>query len=1088
MILAEMGFFKTLIESGVSYCNSKSERRNVLLSNYISVVISIAPIILLSARFITGTFEMSNSIYLIALCCVVFALPLLFNHFGFVLFSRLLLSWAPNLCVVAVVVYGLQNGGNHEISNFVGVQFFLLGFSCIPFLLFDVRNPKLLIAGLIGSLFPLVFFDYILDWFHVAYWHFDLTDSSYKLNKVRIFISLGIIGFGFYFLKRISEKNEDLNEKLIKELEEKNDFIKKQAANEVHQLNDQLITNLEQLSEREFILNQSQRIAKIGSWEYRLEGDSLFWSDEMYAIFGLSKSFNVKTSNLSEAIGKEGADHLTNAISNVMQTGNLFDITIRTKTPIGYVKWFRVYAYPIAERYVTIGVRGICHDVTFFKEAEEKLRAGEAKFSKVFDNYPDFIMVVREFDLMVVDVNPKITSVLGFEKQEVIGRSSRSMDLFLDEKERESFIRSYLIDGYSQYECPMKRKDGRIIQVKITGIRISIDGQFYRMSVIQDITEQRAAKEKFLKAFDLSPDLMLIFRERDLVVVEANKKIQQVTGFAREEVINLSTQLKGFELWAKPEEREIFFSTYQAQGSVFMEAELRKKNNDVFDATVSAERISLSDENHMIVVVRDITWRKQAEKEKEHARYQLNERIKELTTLYRTSQILHDEQKSFHEMFQEIVSIVPLGWQHSNIAAARIQVDGEEYFSSNFTNPKHKQQAEFQIPPGKTGIIEVIYTEDRPTETEGPFMAEERNLLNMIAEMLGEYLARKYEEESLANAQANLKATINNTEVLIWSVDRQFKLITFNTPFFEYIKKYYGVEPTIGERVFEPLDDDETRKIKSRWKENYTRALAGEIVTLDETRFGFDFQYSLSPIIENNMVTGVSIFADNVTERKTQDRELAEANKKIGELKLMALRSVMSPHFIFNVLNSIQFFIAKNDRVNAITYLSTFSKLIRSILTHSVDNKIKLTDEIDMLKNYIQLEMVRFENKFSFTLNIDPEVDVEAIEIPSLLIQPYVENAILHGLYNKVGTGTLKIDIYEENDTVIFQIEDDGIGREAAMKLREQNFPSHKSMGIKLTEERLQLINQKSNVVFEVHDLTNGAGPSGTRVRIGVIY
>jgi LytS/YehU family sensor histidine kinase len=234
-------------------------------------------------------------------------------------------------------------------------------------------------------------------------------------------------------------------------------------------------------------------------------------------------------------------------------------------------------------------------------------------------------------------------------------------------------------------------------------------------------------------------------------------------------------------------------------------------------------------------------------------------------------------------------------------------------------------------------------------------------------------------------------------------------------------------------------------------------------------------------------VIGVSVFGDNVTESRTKDRQLAEANKKIGELKLMALRSVMSPHFIFNVLNSIQYFIVKNDRLNAVTYLTTFSKLIRSILTHSVDNRIRLSDEIELLQNYVQLEMVRFENKFSFELNVDPQLETEEIYIPSLLIQPYVENAILHGLYNKTGLGKLKLSIYEKGEVVIFEIEDDGIGRAAATELRKRNFPTHKSMGIKLTEERLQLINQKDNVGFEIEDLVDAGQPAGTRVRIQVI-
>ena len=278
----------------------------------------------------------------------------------------------------------------------------------------------------------------------------------------------------------------------------------------------------------------------------------------------------------------------------------------------------------------------------------------------------------------------------------------------------------------------------------------------------------------------------------------------------------------------------------------------------------------------------------------------------------------------------------------------------------------------------------------------------------------------------------------------------------------------------------------EARAITKKWQEIYLRALSGEIVTLEENRFGRDLKYSLSPIIENRKVVGVSVFADNVTERNARDKALLDAQQKIGEFKLMALRAVMNPHFVFNVLNSIQFFIAKNDRLNAINYLSMFSKLVRGVLNHSVSNKIRLSDEIEMLKNYIQLEMTRFERKFNFILEIDPAIDQDGIEIPSLLIQPYVENAILHGLYNKTDAGTLTVRINEQHDVLVFEIQDDGIGREAAIKLRQRNFPSHKSMGIKVTEERLRLINEQHNVSLTVEDLRDEHGSSGTLVRIGI--
>src|SRR5690606_27028448 len=147
-----------------------------------------------------------------------------------------------------------------------------------------------------------------------------------------------------------------------------------------------------------------------------------------------------------------------------------------------------------------------------------------------------------------------------------------------------------------------------------------------------------------------------------------------------------------------------------------------------------------------------------------------------------------------------------------------------------------------------------------------------------------------------------------------------FNLVMFNNQFANHIKRSYGVQPQIASKILTSPADAGRPGLVDKWAELYRSALAGNRITLEDTSSGLDFQYSLSPIVEADAVIGVSIFAENITERKARDRELAEANKKVGELRLMALRSAMSPHFIFNVLNSIQFFIAKNDRLNAINY------------------------------------------------------------------------------------------------------------------------------------------------------------------------
>jgi PAS domain S-box-containing protein len=341
--------------------------------------------------------------------------------------------------------------------------------------------------------------------------------------------------------------------------------------------------------------------------------------------------------------------------------------------------------------------------------------------------------------------------------------------------------------------------------------------------------------------------------------------------------------------------------------------------------------------------------------------------------------------------------------------------------------------------------------------------------------------------EQLIFSEANLNATINNTRLLVWSVNKDYTVITFNETAKNFIWTNYGYELKQGQKILPAGElDPESLRVRKKWIGRYERALKGEAFTESQEVGDRHMNYSLSPIVGRNGITGVSVFAEDVTERIQKERELASANKTIGELKLMALRSAMNPHFIFNALNSIQFFIAKNDRLNAINYLSTFSKLIRGILTNSVNNKVKLAEEIELLKHYVNLELLRFEDKFEVIFSVAPDLEIDNIEIPSLLIQPYVENAILHGLYNKPAKGTLKISVREDKDNVLFEIEDDGVGREAARKLRQQNFPQHKSMGTFLTEERLRLINREEKASFEIIDLFNGEKSSGTLVKIWV--
>ena len=204
--------------------------------------------------------------------------------------------------------------------------------------------------------------------------------------------------------------------------------------------------------------------------------------------------------------------------------------------------------------------------------------------------------------------------------------------------------------------------------------------------------------------------------------------------------------------------------------------------------------------------------------------------------------------------------------------------------------------------------------------------------------------------------------------------------------------------------------------------------------------------------------------------RKEEARQTA-INKQIAEIRMIALRSQMNPHFIFNSLNSIQHFITTHEKEEALRYLSKFSKLIRKILENSRQNTVSVSNELELLQLYIQLEQLRFSNKFDYHIAVDEKIDLENTEIPPLLIQPYIENAIQHGLINKNSKGDLWLSLERNNGLLICKIEDNGIGRDKALQIEQKKVSRHVALGIKVTNERIStlsdLLDYKIEVVIE---------------------
>jgi len=236
--------------------------------------------------------------------------------------------------------------------------------------------------------------------------------------------------------------------------------------------------------------------------------------------------------------------------------------------------------------------------------------------------------------------------------------------------------------------------------------------------------------------------------------------------------------------------------------------------------------------------------------------------------------------------------------------------------------------------------------------------------------------------------------------------------------------------------------------------------------------------YMLMILFTAALVTFLFIYRIKTIQKK------AEVKQNLTSSQLAAIKAQMNPHFMYNTLNSIQDLILKSDIKNTNYYLSRFSSLMRKILDASQSNDIVLDEEIEILELYLSLEKLRFGDEFSYEINIDKAIDIHRTHLPSIIIQPFVENALKHGLLHKKGQKIVRLDFELKNDALLCSITDNGVGRKKAAEIRERSPIKHNSFATRATEKRLELINsdRKEPIRLEIVDLEENGIALGTKV------
>lgn len=238
------------------------------------------------------------------------------------------------------------------------------------------------------------------------------------------------------------------------------------------------------------------------------------------------------------------------------------------------------------------------------------------------------------------------------------------------------------------------------------------------------------------------------------------------------------------------------------------------------------------------------------------------------------------------------------------------------------------------------------------------------------------------------------------------------------------------------------------------------------------------------------LVLTLVLYRRRVGQVREQARLRGEFERRLAEVEMSALRAQMNPHFLFNSLNSINRYIVKNEPKLASEYLTKFSRLMRLVLNNSKQQVVPLQDELDALNLYVELEALRFNNRFELDSRVELDADANTVMVPPMLLQPYVENAIWHGLmHKKEGVPKLRLHVLKRNRELRFEVEDNGVGREQSALLRSKRATDQPSHGTSITRERLELVERMHGLKTAVHytDLKDlGHRAAGTRVTITI--
>ena len=562
-------------------------------------------------------------------------------------------------------------------------------------------------------------------------------------------------------------------------------------------------------------------------------------------------------------------------------------------------KVFELHAHPIIDEDGEVTqIIEYTIDITERKIAEERIKASEQQYRTLFEGMPIGLYRTNPKG-DVITANKAFLNMIGYDYLNDLSKLN-SVTLASDlgyprERFLEILEKKHEVFGF---ETSIKRKDGSVIYVRenARAIKNSEGSIIYHEGSIENITDRKRAEdtkrdlkkseEKFKALFETSRDA-ITFTSIEGKILDANQAILDMLGFSKDEIITRTFWDFTPKKW-EAMESEIIDNQVMKQGySNVFEKEYIRKDGVIFpvELRVGLLHDDLGKPSQMFSVVRDITSHKQAEQTLRHRTRDLGDRIKEINCLYSVSTATEDPNKSLEEVFLQILALIPLAWQYPEITCARIMYDGKEYTSKIFQDSPWMLISNINVEGVKSGVIEVYYLEEKSGIDEGPFVKEERNLIDAIAAAIGKFIERKKTVDIVSTEQKKLHRILDSMEDGIYIVNTQYEIEFLNST----LRKDFG--SINGKKCFEYFHD---RTEPCPWCQN-EKVFTGETVRWEWTSFKNNKVYDLIDTPLTNLdgsISKLEIFRD-ITERKFMEEKIRENEEKFRGIFTQAFDAIL---------------------------------------------------------------------------------------------------------------------------------------------------------------------------------------------------